>query len=243
MNLKGKKFENSRLGMEIFVYDVEGKEMFIGRDIATMLGYSDAKQAVAKSVSERSKVKLYVKTIENTGKCLSDTSEIRSFNNNLIMISEAGLYQLVLKSTKSEAIEFQEWVCEDVLPSLRKTNSYVDEEHITKEQYESLRETLMIVCESGKIGLPKASMKIFGNKDELNKRFVNLKLIDRVNCTWRDDFTCKDKKSGEDYPVFVCDMKGNYEDGIVSKTLQVSLTNYGFVYFKELFKHNPNLGL
>ncbi|MGL5962412.1 MAG: hypothetical protein ACRCZ0_10765 [Cetobacterium sp.] len=82
----------------------------------------------------------------------------------------------------------------------------------------------MAVCESGKIGSPKASMKIFGNKNELNERLIKLRLIDRVNCTWKEDFTCKDKKSGEIYPVFVCDTKGGYEDGIVSKILQVSLT-------------------
>ncbi len=237
MNLKGKRFENSRLAMEIFVYDVDGKEMFVGRDIAEILGYSNPSTAISENVKTLQKKKVYVKTIENTG-----YSEIPK-NANINMITEIGLYQLVMRSNLSSAEEFQQGVFSEVLPSLRKTNSYVDEEHITKEQYESLRETLMIVCESGKIGLPKASMKIFGNKDELNKRLTNLKLIDRANCTWKEDFACKDKKSGEEYPVFVCDMKGSYEDGMVSKVLQVSLTNYGFVYFKELFKHNPNLGL
>lgn len=41
------------------------------------------------------------------------------------MLSEAGLYQLIWKSRKPEAVRFQEWVTEEVLPSIRKTGSYV----------------------------------------------------------------------------------------------------------------------
>ena len=39
-------------------------------------------------------------------------------------INEAGLYKLVLKSTMKQAEVFQDWVCVEVLPSIRKTGSY-----------------------------------------------------------------------------------------------------------------------
>jgi len=41
------------------------------------------------------------------------------------MLSEAGLNQLILRSKKPEAGEYKKWVCEEVLPSIRKTGSYV----------------------------------------------------------------------------------------------------------------------
>ena len=41
-----------------------------------------------------------------------------------LIISEAGLYSLVLKSRKPEAKAFKRWVTHEVLPSIRKTGSY-----------------------------------------------------------------------------------------------------------------------
>lgn len=37
-----------------------------------------------------------------------------------IFINEAGLYKMIFRSSKPEAIEFANWVCEEVLPALRK---------------------------------------------------------------------------------------------------------------------------
>lgn len=42
----------------------------------------------------------------------------------LTFIDEANLYRIVFRSTKPEAINFQNWVFQDVLPSIRKTGSY-----------------------------------------------------------------------------------------------------------------------
>jgi len=40
------------------------------------------------------------------------------------IISESGMYWLVMRSNKKEAVVFRKWICEDVLPSIRKTGSY-----------------------------------------------------------------------------------------------------------------------
>lgn len=42
-----------------------------------------------------------------------------------LIISEPGLYRLVMKSRKPEAKEFQRWVTHEVLPSIRKTGGYI----------------------------------------------------------------------------------------------------------------------
>lgn len=46
-------------------------------------------------------------------------------NPNTMVISESGLYKLILKSRKPEAVEFQRWVTEQVLPTIRKTGGYM----------------------------------------------------------------------------------------------------------------------
>ncbi|MGL6098378.1 MAG: BRO-N domain-containing protein [Fusobacteriaceae bacterium] len=77
MNLKGEKFENCRLGMK----------MFIGREIAEMLGYSNPSTATSENVDKEYKTTLYVRSIENTGNSVKTNSEI---NNNIALIVELG---------------------------------------------------------------------------------------------------------------------------------------------------------
>lgn len=44
-----------------------------------------------------------------------------------IFINEANLYRVIMRSDKSQAEAFQDWVCGEVLPSIRKTGSYAIE--------------------------------------------------------------------------------------------------------------------
>ncbi len=40
-------------------------------------------------------------------------------------ISESGLYKLIMRSDKPEAVEFQNWVTREVLPAIRNTGGYL----------------------------------------------------------------------------------------------------------------------
>ena len=42
----------------------------------------------------------------------------------VVLVSESGFYKLVMRSQKAEAVQFQRWICEEVLPEIRKTGSY-----------------------------------------------------------------------------------------------------------------------
>ena len=42
----------------------------------------------------------------------------------MLYVNESGLYKLIMKSKKPIAQKFQEWICEEILPSIRKTGSY-----------------------------------------------------------------------------------------------------------------------
>lgn len=43
---------------------------------------------------------------------------------HISLISESGLYKLIMRSDKPQAKAFQDWVTKEVLPSIRKTGSY-----------------------------------------------------------------------------------------------------------------------
>ncbi len=49
------------------------------------------------------------------------------------MVSESGLYKLIMRSDKPQAKPFQDWVTQEVLPSIRKTGSYVTGQPSLKE--------------------------------------------------------------------------------------------------------------
>ena len=59
--------------------------------------------------------------------------DIRTFHNTgENFFTEMGLYKLILKSRKPSAEKFQDWVCNDVLPSIRKHGMYVTKDVIEK---------------------------------------------------------------------------------------------------------------
>ena len=45
-------------------------------------------------------------------------------NQNLNYVNEPNLYRIIFRSNKSEAKQFQDWVFNEVLPSIRKTGKY-----------------------------------------------------------------------------------------------------------------------
>lgn len=47
----------------------------------------------------------------------------------MVLVSESGLYKLILRSDKPEARVFQNWVTQEVLPSIRKTGKYALADH------------------------------------------------------------------------------------------------------------------
>jgi prophage antirepressor-like protein len=64
--------------------------------------------------------------IRDTSKAVARlrSREKRSVGRNLLIINESGLYRLIMRSNKPEAEKFQDWVCEEVIPSIRKTGKY-----------------------------------------------------------------------------------------------------------------------
>lgn len=47
---------------------------------------------------------------------------------NMTFVNESGLYRIIFKSRKEKALEFQDWVCSEVIPSIRKHGAYITDE-------------------------------------------------------------------------------------------------------------------
>lgn len=61
-------------------------------------------------------------------------------NRGELFLTEAGLYNLLMRSDKAEAKGFQKWVTKEVLPSIRKTGSYSVAPKLPQTYAEALRE-------------------------------------------------------------------------------------------------------
>lgn len=99
-------FENEEFG-KVRMVKIEGQPYFVGKDIATALGYANARKAVLTHVDE-----------EDKGVTKWDTL---GGMQEMTVINESGLYSLVLSSKLPSAKKFKRWVTTEVLPSIRKT--------------------------------------------------------------------------------------------------------------------------
>lgn len=113
-------FKNEEFG-EIRSVEINNEPYFIGKDIAEVLGYERADNAIRKHVDEEDKL---MHQISASGQ-----------NRNMIIINESGLYSLIMSSKLPNAKRFKRWVTSEVLPSIRKTGGYITgEENMTEDE-------------------------------------------------------------------------------------------------------------
>lgn len=88
----------------------DGKVLFCGKDVATALGYSNTKDALAK----------HCKGVANRYPLKTDggTQQFR-------FITEGDLYRLIASSKLPSAQRFESWVFDEVLPSIRRQGGYM----------------------------------------------------------------------------------------------------------------------
>lgn len=97
---------------------------FKGNDITKILGYSDPKKAIQQHIKKNYK-STYTEILARAGDNGAPPLSSLSYNDkNTMFINESGLYKLIFKSQLPLAEKFQEWIQDDVLPSIRKNGSY-----------------------------------------------------------------------------------------------------------------------
>lgn len=109
-----KIFKNSEFG-EIRTVEIDSEPWFVGKDVAEVLGYSKARNAILAHVDTEDKKDAPIQ---------GDLGGTQ----NMIIINESGLYSLILSSKLPHAKAFKRWVTSEVLPAIRKHGLYAKEE-------------------------------------------------------------------------------------------------------------------
>jgi prophage antirepressor-like protein len=102
-------FEFQSQPVRVFVID--GEPWFVLTDLCRVLGLARG----AAQVSER---------LDNEVRQTYPISDSRGRTQNAIVVSEPGMYEVVIRSDKPEAVAFRRWITNDVLPQLRRSGSY-----------------------------------------------------------------------------------------------------------------------
>lgn len=90
----------------------DGNPWFVAADVCKALEIGNPRQAVSRLDEDER-----MNTVINS-------DGIRG-NPNMTVVSEAGLYSLILRSRKPEAKVFKRWITHEVIPSIRKHGAYV----------------------------------------------------------------------------------------------------------------------
>ena len=98
---------------EIRTCQVNNQIMFVGKDVATALGYAKPENAIATHVDAEDKT---TTLIQGTGS---------NYKSKVVVINESGLYSLILSSKLPQAKAFKRWVTSEVLPQIRQTGGYI----------------------------------------------------------------------------------------------------------------------
>ena len=156
-------FKNPEFG-QIRSLMIEGEPWFVGKDVASSLGYRVPNKAVREKIDS-----------EDKGVSEMDTP---GGKQDLVIINESGLYSLILSSKLPNAKKFKRWVTSEVLPAIRKTGSYMapaalPDRKLTADDY--LRAASIIsTCKNERLPyvldlLKKSGIKISQIKTEQHK--------------------------------------------------------------------------
>ena len=108
-------------GIKIEVLVLNEQILFNPKDVAQCLEIADVNSSIRK-FKPNQKVK-----ITNEDLDMHDMHFRKLNNAGEIFLTESGVYKLIFKSHKEEAEEFQDWVCEEVLPTIRQAGCYITE--------------------------------------------------------------------------------------------------------------------
>ncbi|MDU1264470.1 MAG: BRO family protein [Peptostreptococcus sp.] len=112
MNNELMRFENEEFG-EVRSVLIDDEPWFVGKDVASALGYSNYRDALNKHVESEDK---------GVAKC-----DTLGGNQDMSVINESGLYSLIFGSKLESAKKFKKWVTSEVLPSIRKHGFYMQD--------------------------------------------------------------------------------------------------------------------
>lgn len=104
-------------GMEVEVFELDNKVLFNAKDVANCLDIKNVNDNL-RLMSDKQVIKLTNSIIGN-----ADFRKLHNTGENFL--TESGVYKLIFTSRKESAERFQDWVTDEVLPSIRQTGGYI----------------------------------------------------------------------------------------------------------------------
>lgn len=124
-------FDNEQFG-KIRAMMIDDEPWFFGKDVANALEYERPSKAVMDHVDgEDMKVLRYKDYCESISALWAGENDF----SNKTMINESGIYSLIFSSNLKTAKQFKHWVTHDVIPSIRKTGSYIRDDDFFINMY------------------------------------------------------------------------------------------------------------
>jgi len=104
------KYEHDNQLDHVRTVEIDGEIWFVATDVAKVLGYKKPHDALKAHCKERGTMKHGVLS--------------KGGSQETILINEPNVYRLIVKSQLPSAEKFEQWLFEEVIPSIRKTGSY-----------------------------------------------------------------------------------------------------------------------
>ena len=117
-------FTNEEFG-EIRTINIDDEPWFVGKDVAAALGYVDVAHSILDHVEEEDRV-----NSKTQGQNDPEFGQRGTW-----LINESGLYSLIMSSKLESAKRFKRWVTSEVLPMIRKTGGYVNNDELFIDTY------------------------------------------------------------------------------------------------------------
>lgn len=222
-------FKNPEFG-EIRTVEVNNEPWFVGKDVASVLGYSNPQKAIRDHVEDEDKG---VNEMFTPGG-----------KQQLPIINESGLYSLILSSKLPNAKQFKRWVTSEVLPTIRKHGAYITPETL---QEAILNPDMMIqLCQQLKAEQDKnAALKVVNSRLTVDNQIMQPKadyfdeLVERnLNTGIRE--TAKLLGIGQkEFVAFLQDKKYLYRDKR-GRLMPYMDKNNGLFEVKECFNNKTN---
>jgi prophage antirepressor-like protein len=130
-------------GKKIRIVVVDGEPWFVAKDVCDILELSDVSMSLAKLDDDE----------KGTNKICTPGGM-----QDMSVITESGLYTLIMRSNKSEAKKFRKWVTSVILPTIRKTGQY----------------TTLIKTSDNEAALKRAEAQLRNSEARLNDSRVRL---------------------------------------------------------------------
>ena len=185
-----------------------GQPFFVGKDVATALGYINPSNALQVHVEKEDKT-TYLNQVSGS-----------NYKSKTIIINESGLYSLVFASKLPQAKAFKRWVTSEVLPQIRKTGGYIPthdaegrrltDEEIVERAYEIVGRTLRMTNAQNEDCLTATQVAALWGMDvtSFNNLLRGMGIQHREHGRWQLSEELRDKGLTEVRHFFCFSLKG-----------------------------------